>query len=135
MLKGHLIRPRLDYSAGRVIPRQLPLDYRWLAVATDVIALFQQHVGSSRGTLAAALQDAALLLGPMTREELRVVIERPAEKQGAAFEEGLVDRILDDPVPSLDPLWKSVRVGPEHDPLPHPGFDQSAEIVLGCRPR
>jgi WD40 repeat protein/DNA-binding SARP family transcriptional activator len=43
-----------------------------------------------------ALQDVALMQRPMTREELQAAVERPAEKQGAAFEPGLVDRILDD---------------------------------------
>jgi WD40 repeat protein/DNA-binding SARP family transcriptional activator len=43
-----------------------------------------------------ALQEAALLLGPMNRDELRTAIEKPAEAQGAAFEAGLVQRILDD---------------------------------------
>ena len=43
-----------------------------------------------------ALQEASLLMGPMTRDELRVAIDRPAEMQGAAFEPGLVERILDD---------------------------------------
>ncbi len=43
-----------------------------------------------------ALQDGSLLLGPMNREELRSAIEKPAELQGAAFETGLVERILDD---------------------------------------
>jgi WD40 repeat protein/DNA-binding SARP family transcriptional activator len=43
-----------------------------------------------------ALQDSALILGPMNRDELRAAIEKPAEKQGAAFESGLVGRILDD---------------------------------------
>jgi WD40 repeat protein/DNA-binding SARP family transcriptional activator len=42
------------------------------------------------------LQEGALLLGPMTREELRAAIERPAEQQGAALETGLVERLLDD---------------------------------------
>ena len=32
----------------------------------------------------------------MNRVELRAAIEKPAEKQGAAFEAGLVERILDD---------------------------------------
>ena len=36
------------------------------------------------------------MLGPMTREELRAAIEKPAEAQGAAFEAGLVARLLDD---------------------------------------
>ena len=43
-----------------------------------------------------ALQDGSVLMGPMTRQELRVAIEKPAEMQGAAFEAGLVERILDD---------------------------------------
>ena len=43
-----------------------------------------------------ALQTAAQILGPMTREELRAAIERPAEAQGAALEVGLVARLLDD---------------------------------------
>ncbi len=46
--------------------------------------------------LADALQGADLLLGPMNRDELRAAIERPAEVRGAAFEAGLVERILDD---------------------------------------
>ena len=37
-----------------------------------------------------------LILGPMNREELEAAIVRPAERQGVAFEEGLVARILDD---------------------------------------
>ena len=43
-----------------------------------------------------ALQDASLLLGPMDRAELRAAIEKPVEAQGAAFEAGLVQRILND---------------------------------------
>ncbi len=43
-----------------------------------------------------ALQAGSLLLGPMHRDELRAAVARPAQKQGAAFEPGLVDRILDD---------------------------------------
>lgn len=43
-----------------------------------------------------ALQDAALILGPMSRQELSRAIENPAKRQGVAFETGLVARILDD---------------------------------------
>ncbi|MFH1085637.1 MAG: adenylate/guanylate cyclase domain-containing protein [Chloroflexota bacterium] len=43
-----------------------------------------------------ALQEGSVLMGPMTRGELRAAIEKPAEMQGAAFEAGLVERILDD---------------------------------------
>jgi WD40 repeat protein/DNA-binding SARP family transcriptional activator len=45
--------------------------------------------------LAEALQAGALMLGPMTQAELRAAVEKPAELQGAAFEPGLVDRILE----------------------------------------
>ena len=43
-----------------------------------------------------ALQDNSLILGPMNRDELRAAVEKPALQQGAAFETGLVARILDD---------------------------------------
>ncbi len=43
-----------------------------------------------------ALQEATILMGPMTRQELHTAIEKPAEMQGAGFEPGLVERILDD---------------------------------------
>ena len=46
--------------------------------------------------LADVIQDATLMLGPMDSEELTRAIEEPAEKQGVAFEVGLVERILDD---------------------------------------
>ena len=42
------------------------------------------------------LQNATIMIGPMSRTELRKAIELPAEKQEVAFEIGLVDRILDD---------------------------------------
>lgn len=43
-----------------------------------------------------ALQESSLILGPMNQDELRAAIEKPAQQQGAAFEVGLVPRILDD---------------------------------------
>jgi hypothetical protein len=43
-----------------------------------------------------ALQKADVKLGPMTREELTLAIERPAGQLGVTFEPGLVERILDD---------------------------------------
>jgi WD40 repeat protein/DNA-binding SARP family transcriptional activator len=56
---------------------------------------FMSHALTHR-PFADALQDASLMLGPMSRDELRLAIEKPAEKQGAAFEAGLVERLLDD---------------------------------------
>ncbi|MCZ8027804.1 MAG: WD40 repeat domain-containing protein [Microcystis sp. M53603_WE2] len=42
------------------------------------------------------LQNTDLKLGPMNREELTEVIEKPAQKLGVILEAGLVERILDD---------------------------------------
>jgi energy-coupling factor transporter ATP-binding protein EcfA2 len=42
------------------------------------------------------LQNADLKLGPMNREELSSVIKKPADLLGVTFEEGLVERILND---------------------------------------
>jgi len=46
--------------------------------------------------LADALQESSLILGPMTRQELRRAVEKPAAQLGVSFEAGLVERILDD---------------------------------------
>jgi energy-coupling factor transporter ATP-binding protein EcfA2 len=50
----------------------------------------------SHRPMADALQDATLILGPMTRPELGRAIKEPARKQGVIFEAGLIERILDD---------------------------------------
>ena len=46
--------------------------------------------------LADALQDADIKLGPMTRSELRRAVSLPAELAQTSFEDGLIDRILED---------------------------------------
>jgi WD40 repeat protein len=81
-----------------------------------------------------ALQNASLLLGPMTREELCLAIERPALKQGAVFETGLVERILDDvgeepgSLPLLEfaltLLWEQQSYGW----LTHAGYEQIGRV-------
>jgi WD40 repeat protein len=48
--------------------------------------------------LAAALEDQQALVGPMSEEELRRAIERPAERAGLILEPGLVEGILRDVV-------------------------------------
>ena len=48
------------------------------------------------GRLAAALENRQALIGPMTEEELRRAIERPAEEAGLALEPGLAEGILRD---------------------------------------
>jgi WD40 repeat protein len=46
--------------------------------------------------LVAALQDAQLLVGPMTESELRAVVTQPAAHAGLAIEPALVETALDD---------------------------------------
>jgi hypothetical protein len=46
--------------------------------------------------LADTLEGTDVKLGPMTRDELRLAIESPARAQGVSFEEGLVERIVED---------------------------------------
>lgn len=46
--------------------------------------------------LSAFFRGKRLDLGPLTREELREAIEKPAERVGLAFEPGLVERLLAD---------------------------------------
>jgi len=46
--------------------------------------------------LAEVLQDRTLMLGPMSRDELRAAIVKPAQSQGVAFQPGLAERILED---------------------------------------
>jgi len=48
--------------------------------------------------LASALEEHQALVGPMTEEELRRAIERPAERAGLVLEPGLVEGILRDVV-------------------------------------
>jgi len=69
-----------------------------VAVLSVVLTLRGDFVGRALGyrPLTDRLQDAQVLLGPMSREELQQAIEAPAAKVGAAFEAGLVERILDD---------------------------------------
>jgi len=68
---------------------------RSLVVLLTMRADFMGHALAHRA-FADALQEASLMLGPMNGEELRAAIEEPATVQGAAFEPGLVERILDD---------------------------------------
>lgn len=56
MLKSELIRPRLTIRGPAVVPEQLPADYHWLGIATELIDLFQSHVGQTRGQLADGLR-------------------------------------------------------------------------------
>lgn len=63
---------------------------------TVLLSLRADFMGSAltHRAFADALQNADIKLGPMSREELRDAIEKPAEQQGLFFESGLVDTIL-----------------------------------------
>jgi WD40 repeat protein/DNA-binding SARP family transcriptional activator len=81
-----------------------------------------------------ALQTASQMLGPMTSVELRAAIEKPAEAQGAAFEAGLVERLLDDVADepghlpllefALTLLWERLDFGW----LTHAAYDQIGRV-------
>jgi WD40 repeat protein len=62
-------------------------------VVTLRVDFLSQALGHAE--LTAALQNSSLMVGPMTREQLRRVIEAPAASQ-ATYEKGLVERILHD---------------------------------------
>ncbi|WP_369209093.1 helix-turn-helix domain-containing protein, partial [Streptomyces sp. PU-14G] len=62
-----------------------------IAVRADFLGRCAEHPG-----LTAALQDATLLAGPMTRAELREAIVRPATAYGLIVERSLTDRLLDE---------------------------------------
>jgi len=64
---------------------------------TVVLTLRADFLGQAltHARLAGALQDAGLMLGPMTRDQLRRAIEDPAAGQ-VIYEPGLVNRILDE---------------------------------------
>ncbi|AKG23226.1 WD40 repeat domain-containing protein [Calothrix sp. 336/3] len=84
--------------------------------------------------LADVLQNADIKLGPMNREELSQVIEKPVSKLSVTFQDGLVERILDDVedepgnLPLLEfaltQLWKR-RTGKQ---LTHAAYEEIGEV-------
>ncbi|QLH25684.1 WD40 repeat domain-containing protein [Streptomyces sp. Rer75] len=62
-----------------------------IAVRADFLGRCAEHPG-----LTAALQDATLLAGPMSRAELREAIVRPAAADGLIVERTLTERLLDE---------------------------------------
>ena len=63
-----------------------------------ILCLGTDYYGTCAGfpSLASAISDNHVLVGPMVPEELREAIEGPARRAGLRLEDGLVDRILDD---------------------------------------
>lgn len=78
-------------------------------VLSVVLAVRADSTGQLLGyrPLADRLQDGWLSLGPMSGAELRLAVEKPAERVGADFEDGLVAQLLND----------AARVEPDSLPL------------------
>ncbi|MGD2178227.1 MAG: BTAD domain-containing putative transcriptional regulator, partial [Anaerolineae bacterium] len=68
-------------AVGAASEGRVPLFSLLLTLRAD----FMGHALAHR-PFADALQDGSLMMGPMSRDELRRAIEKPAEVQGAAFE-------------------------------------------------
>ncbi|WP_406445414.1 hypothetical protein OHB00_49520 [Streptomyces sp. NBC_00631] len=62
-----------------------------IAVRADFLGRCAEHPG-----LTAALQDGTVLAGPMSRDELREAIVKPAQNGGTIVERALTTRILDE---------------------------------------
>ena len=56
MLKSELIKPRIQVRQGQIVAKRLPVDYGWLGICSELIGIYQRHVGQTRGALAAALK-------------------------------------------------------------------------------
>src|SRR6266496_2927193 len=68
------------------------------SLMTVVLTLRADFLGQALAhrSFADVLQDAALMLTPMTHVELKTAIEEPARQIGVTFAPGLVERIVDD---------------------------------------
>lgn len=62
-----------------------------IAVRADFLGRCAEHA-----SLSAALQDATVLVGPMSRDEVREAVIKPAQTAGAIVERALTARILDE---------------------------------------
>ena len=57
MLRSELIRPRIKIRDGQVFTRSIEANYHYLAIANDLIKVFQSGGGSSRAQLAEAIRN------------------------------------------------------------------------------
>jgi len=103
------------------------------ALLLTLRADFMGHALAHR-PFADALQDASLMMGPMSRDELRRAIEKPAIVQGAAFEAGLVERLLDDVgeapgnLPLLEFALTLLWEGQSGGWLTHAGYEEIGRV-------
>lgn len=107
--------PQSDDGAGCTLVLTLRADFLEQALAYRPVA--------------DALQDAMLILGPMTRMELHRAIEQPAAQQDVTFEAGLVERILRETgtepgrLPLLQFALTSLWDHQEDGVLPHAAYE------------
>jgi predicted nuclease of restriction endonuclease-like RecB superfamily len=100
MLRSKLIRPRLKIEDDQILVRSVPANYQNLTVAGDLIRLYGQFVGRSRGVLAEALRnyEGDSLTNPVIRGLAAVLEQRatfgnepainPVELRAALFGRG-----------------------------------------------
>jgi formylglycine-generating enzyme required for sulfatase activity len=122
--RNRFIDELLDATARNGTPLNVVFTVRW-----D----FYDRILKNRPLLD-RLQNSRLDLGPMNREELRSAIEEPGSKVGLTFQDGLVNRILDDAGDEpgklpllefvLEEIWKARRGDGQ---LTHAAYEQ-----LGC---
>ncbi|OLT02929.1 hypothetical protein BJF90_27705 [Pseudonocardia sp. CNS-004] len=115
----------LAVRGGAAGPLRIVLTVRGLALDTALTPAIADALGSG-----------SVLVGPMDRSRLREVIVRPAERApGLAFEDGLVDRILDDAgsepgqLPFVESLLAQLWARREGGTLTHRGYEASGEVA------
>jgi diguanylate cyclase (GGDEF)-like protein len=95
-LERHRFLMHLLGAALALTPRRSPSWTVVLTLRADFLGqALEADPVSSDSSLADLLVPGLLLLGPMTRAELREAVERPAQACGARIEDGLTERILD----------------------------------------
>ena len=104
-----------------------------LTVVVAMRADFLNRALEHRG-FADALRGAMDPLGPMTRDQLRAAIEKPAKMRSVEFAEGLVERILDDVghsagrLPLLEFVLTLLWEHQEGQRLSHDSYDRLGKV-------
>ena len=89
------IRQQFLDALVKAVEAQRSQQHSLMMVALTLRADFLGQALAHR-SFADVLQDAALMLTPMTHSEMKTAIEKPARQVGVTFAPGLVERIVDD---------------------------------------
>ena len=87
-IRRHFLDMIVDATSAPVFQRKF---YVVLTLRVDFLGQVLSH-----RAFADRLYQADIKLGPMNRSELKRAIENPATQQGVTFEDGLIERILND---------------------------------------